>query len=157
MRPALIAVATALFAITTLGIATAEAGHKVRLEFGGPLPSFTAHGNAAGYGDRDRRTRRHKVRRKARSKAKVRAVRIAPAHKPFEPANTADAPKAPTQATAETENSSISPAGLPGSETKAADEAPAAPAAATKPKTIERHDCKRFFPSVGMTLTVPCP
>jgi hypothetical protein len=72
---------------------------------------------------------------------------------------------------AETENSSITPVEAiePVAETgttdKTAETATAEPAdvaadpvtpVADEPTTVNKLDCKKFFPSVGMTLSVPC-
>ena len=77
----------------------------------------------------------------------------------------------PAVDTAESENSSITTAALTPAEQPTAAAAttetvatttPAAvdpkPAETTeaRPQTATKLDCKKFFPSVGMTLTVPC-
>ena len=58
------------------------------------------------------------------------------------------------------ENSSIATAALPSVEETASIDTPveAEPVKASNdgPKTAEKLDCKKFFPSVGMTLSVPC-
>ena len=152
-----IAIVTAILAATTMLASTAEAGMKVRLGFGFPLGSFTAHGNSGGSYHKPRRAKRHYVRRKANDDVKVTKKST----------KTKSVAKAEPQAkvesaeeTATSENSSISTAAVAPAE--------AAPAAVeTVPETPEakpaeagastnKADCKKFFPSVGMTLTVPC-
>jgi hypothetical protein len=67
----------------------------------------------------------------------------------------------------ETENSSITPVEPiePVTETSSTAGTTAEPAevaadpvtpVADEPKTVNKLDCKQFFPSVGMTLSVPC-
>ena len=53
--------------------------------------------------------------------------------------------------TAAIDNSTISTASLDKSETIDTEETPA-----EEPKVNRNVGCKKFFPSVGMTLTVPC-
>ena len=174
MNKTLIAVATAVLAVTTLFASAAEAGFKIRLGFGGPLPGFGAHGGSGHYAHRRWRKRQYIVRRKA--KPKVYVAKKATSSK-SDVAKVEEAPK-PLVDTAETENSSIATAAVAEIEEQAADEAteagdktaeaavepePAAtaaagakPAPADEPNMVKKLDCKKFFPSVGMTLTVPC-
>jgi hypothetical protein len=154
MNKLLLAIATAILAATTLFASAAEAGGlKVRLGFGGPLPSFTAHGNSGGY--HKPRRKRHYVRRKAKSK--VHVTKKASTAKGSDVAKIEDKPDA--QDAAVNENSSISTAALPkGDEARdePVDAAVDATATVDAPKAGKKVDCKKFFPSVGMTLTVPC-
>lgn len=74
------------------------------------------------------------------------AANVVPTETATKAAQTETATKA-----AQTENSSIS---LASNEDAATEEAPVAkPAKEAAAKPV---DCKKFFPSVGMTLTVPC-
>ena len=45
MNKSLVALIVALIAAATMFSSAAEAGLRIRLGFGGPLPGFTAHGN----------------------------------------------------------------------------------------------------------------
>ena len=157
MHKLLLALATALLAATTLFASAAEAGMKVRLGFGFPLGSFTAHGNSGGGYHKPRRAKRHHVRRKVKDDVKV-------TKKPTKTKAVAKAePKAKVESTEETatsENSSISTAAVAPAEAappaaEAIPETPEAkPASADAP--ANKAECKKYFPSVGMTLSVPC-
>jgi hypothetical protein len=159
MNKSLLAIATAILAATTLFASAAEAGFKVRLGFGGPLPSFTAHGNSGGY-HKPRRKRSHIVRRKAKSK--VHVTKKTSTSKSSDVAKVEDKPEEkPAQKAAVNENSSISTAALPKAEETIDETAKATTettetATAAAPDATKKLDCKKFFPSVGMTLTVPC-
>ncbi|HEY7670467.1 MAG TPA: hypothetical protein VH852_07515 [Hyphomicrobium sp.] len=149
-----LALISALLAATAMLASTAEAGMKVRLQFGYPLGTFTAHGNSGGSYSEHRKTRRHYARRNAKEDVKVT--------KKFNAAKTVARaePEAKTEKVeepAKTENSSISTATI----------APAEATPATEPVKTEakpedgnssatKLGCKQFFPSVGMTLSVPC-
>jgi hypothetical protein len=158
MNKTLLAIATAMLAATTMFASAAEAGGlKVRLGFGGPLPYFTAHSNSGGYHE-PRHRRHHYVRRKVKSK--VHVTEETPA------AETSDVAKVeseaqPAKKAAVNENSSISTAALPKAE-ETTDETAKAAAETTDTATVDtpnagkKIDCKKFFPSVGMTLSVPC-
>jgi hypothetical protein len=108
MNKTLIAVATAVLAVTTLFASAAEAGFKIRLGFGGPLPGFGAHGGSGHYAHRRWRKRQYIVRRKA--KPKVYVAKKATSSK-SDVAKVEEAPK-PLVDTAETENSSIATAAV---------------------------------------------
>jgi len=148
MTRTILAIATAFLAVMTVFASAADAGFKVRLGFGGPLPSFTAHGPSKSYGakrHKKKRVYRAAEERKARPAKKRIAKRKAIAKK-VETAKTA-----PIKTEADNQNSTISTASLDNdeiieTEVKANDE----------PETTKSLSCKKFFPSVGMTLTVPC-
>jgi hypothetical protein len=151
MSKTLIAVATAILAATTLFASAAEAGMRVRLGFGFPIGSFTAHGNSGGYSHHRRARRHHYVRRKAKHKVKV--TKETTARKSVAKAEPED--KVETDEVAKSENSSISTASIAPVEKETAD-ANVETKPAEAPKSANKVDCKKFFPSVGMTLTVPC-
>ncbi|MEI9901477.1 MAG: hypothetical protein WDN31_16555 [Hyphomicrobium sp.] len=154
----------------------AEAGFKIRLGFGGPLPAFTAHGG--GYHSerqyhRKRYIARHSVKKEKVQVAKRKAKpepKVAKVEK--DDKVIATAPVVEPEVIADSENSSISTASLEpqttepaviGSEGAKATSVQPAAASSTivkpepKPtKAASKLDCKKFFPSVGMTLTVPC-
>ncbi len=90
----------------------------------------------------------------ARAKAKARAIAAAKAKAKTRTIAAAKAAAAEDVELAETpviENSTISTASLDKSETIDTEETPT-----EEPKVNRNVGCKKFFPSVGMTLTVPC-
>ncbi|CAN1722478.1 conserved exported protein of unknown function [Hyphomicrobium sp. 1Nfss2.1] len=171
-----LALLAAIICAVTAFASTAEAGFRVRLGFGGPLPAFTAHGNSyhgAREYHRKRYVARHRVKKPKVHVAKKKAApepkvakkqqREKVAAKPVTKKVVAVA-TAPIATPADTENSSITTASLEASEPTAAIENTESidvqipePKPAIKPsKQASKLDCKKFFPSVGMTLTVPC-
>ena len=148
------AITTALLAAVTMFASGAEAGFKIRLGFGGPLPAFTAYGNSGGSYDRHYAPKRRYQAARHDEKAPVRVTKKAKIAKAVE---AEDEPEAKVVAkAAETENSSIAAAETQVSEVTTP--APVETAAATveNAEPGAKIDCKKFFPSVGMTLTVPC-
>ncbi len=143
MTRTILAIATAFLAVMTVFASAADAGFKVRLGFGGPLPAFTAHGPSKSYGQkRYSKKRSYRAKRKARTAKK----RIVKRKAPVETAKTA-----PIKTDAENENSTISTASLDKNETIETEVI-----AKDEPKATRKVGCKKFFPTVGMTLTVPC-
>jgi hypothetical protein len=143
MTRTILAIATAFLAVMTVFASAADAGFKVRLGFGGPLPAFTAHGPSKSYGQkRYSKKRSYRAKRKARTAKKRIAKRKATAKK---------AKTAPIKTDAENENSTISTASLDKNETIETEVI-----AKDEPKATRKVGCKKFFPTVGMTLTVPC-
>jgi hypothetical protein len=148
MTRTILAIATAFLAVMTVFASAADAGFNVRLGFGGPLPSFTAHGPSKSYGakrHRNKRIYRAAKQRKARP-AEKRIVERTTVAKKVETAKTA-----PIKTETDNQNSTISTASLENdkiveTEVEANDE----------PETTGNVGCKKFFPTVGMTLTVPC-
>lgn len=184
MKRSPLALAAAIICAVTAYASGAEAGFRVHLGFGGPLPGFTAYGNSyhgAREYHRERYVARHTVKKpkthvarsetakkKAEPEPKVakKRQREQVAAKPA-PKKVAPVAKAPVADPSDTENSSIATASLDGShsgdtpsateDAKAVDVQVPEPKPTTKPeKTASKLDCKKFFPSVGMTLTVPC-
>ncbi len=146
MTRTILAIATAFLAVMTVFASAADAGFKVRLGFGGPLPAFTAHGPSKSYGQkRYTKKRSYRAKRKART-AKKRIVKRKATAKTVETAKTA-----PIKTDAENENSTISTASLDKNETIETEVI-----AKDEPKATRKVGCKKFFPTVGMTLTVPC-
>lgn len=146
---------------TTLFAATAEAGFKVRLGFGGPLPAFTAYGNSGGssYGSKhcDKPAYRAAARRRQHENVRV-SRKAAPEPKV---AKVEEPVAAPAVEGAELENSSISTATKSAAVQTQTGEAKSAEATIPDTKkqvaaVKEDVGCKKFFPSVGMTLSVPC-
>jgi hypothetical protein len=165
MNKTLVAIAAAFLAVTTL-CSAAEAGFKVRIGFGFPIGGFNAH-HGGGYAHRHHRRHRYVVRR-AKKKVHVAKAKTYVPKKVTKVAKVEPAVVATPEPVikAETENSSITPveATEPVAETSstektaettanvAADPVPVA----DEPTTANKLDCKKFFPSVGMTLSVPC-
>ena len=88
----------------------------------------------------------------ARAKAKARAIAAAKAKaRTIAAAKAAAAEEVELAETAAIENSTISTASLDKSETIDTEET-----LTEEPKVNRNVGCKKFFPSVGMTLTVPC-
>jgi hypothetical protein len=154
MTKAQAALVTAILAVTTMLASTAEAGMKVRLGFGFPLGNFTAHGNSGGYSEPHRKSRRTYVRRKETSKVakqkSTEAVAKAEPEAPVEPVEKVNAQSA------QSENSSISTAAIASVGETPMDDIPVAAPEPDGKASVKKLDCKKFFPSVGMTLTVPC-
>ena len=153
MNKQLLTIATALIAATTLFASNADAGFGIRLGFGGPLPAFVAHGNGYGGGSSDysyRRREYHAARHQ--EKAPVRVTKKAVETPTIAKAD--DKPiVAPELSKTESENSSIS---LASADVVAKTTEPNTVATASEDTSSKSSDCKKFFPSVGMTLTVPC-
>jgi len=149
----LIAIIPALIAAATFTTA-AEAGFKVRLGFGGPLPAFTAYSHSSDYG--------HKVYKRRAHRAALRRQRHAPVQVTEKPA-TETVAKVEDKAQAEpvakqvqSENSSISVAAATVSETKSIEPVKTAAAGTSETEAARNIGCKKFFPSVGMTVSVAC-
>ena len=151
MTKTIIAIATAILAATTLMTSAAEAGFKVHMGFGGVPPYLTDYNKEAAY--------------ETKKRAQKRAQRAARRHQaPAKVTKKATKNAAPAVAKAETkvektvetaavsENSSISVAEGASKQASAAE--PVKTAAADEP--ARSIDCKKFFATVGMTLTVPC-
>jgi hypothetical protein len=167
MNKSLVALIAALIAAATIFSSAAEAGFKIRLGFGGPLHAFNAHGNG-GYKKHHHRKRylarrivkKEKVyvaKRKTTSEPKVAKVES-------KPQVVATLPVIEPDVIADSENSSITTAALDTASIEPETVTPVeVKADATEPKTSSKPekaasklDCKKFFASVGMTLSVPC-
>lgn len=179
MTKFLIAIVSTAFAISTMFTSAAQAGFKGRLAVGLAIGAIGVMAHQAHRHEQRKRwrkrhyVRRHKekvyVSRKHKEKvyvSKKSTPKKAVVAKVEEPAVTPPLPVAKV-IDAENENSSITTAAIAPDETapvttgstEAAPEAtvePVAAAASETPKTANKLDCKKFFPSVGMTLTVPC-
>ncbi len=153
MNKSLIALATALIAATTMFASAAQAGFGIRLGFGGPLPSFVAHGNDYGGGSSTSKYRKREYRAARRQeKAPVRVTKKAAETTTIAKADDKPA-VAPALSKAESENSSIS---LASADVVAKTTEPKTVASVSEDTSSKSLDCKKFFPSVGMTLSVPC-
>ncbi len=147
MNKLLIAVAAAFFAVTALFGSGAEAGFNARLNVPAGFSTLEKAGCGGGYFRSYRRHSYRSVRRRVKRKVHVASK---PAASSVSVAKAEPEAKVETKtAVIENENSSIST--LDG---KVAKTEPAK----TEEKVAVAKDvgCKQFFPSVGMTLTVPC-
>jgi hypothetical protein len=163
MNKTLIALATALVAAATILPTTAEAGFKVRLGFGFPIGGFTAHSGGGGDYEYKRHKRREVVRRRAKEKVHVakKPVRVEKVIAKADPEPVTEAVQSENSSIATTPATAAATAEEKATETKV--EAPAKsaeaeiePNPAADAKTAGKLDCKKFFPSVGLTLSVPC-
>jgi hypothetical protein len=142
----LIAAAAAFFAVTALFGSGAQAGFNVRLNVPAGFSTVEKAGCGGGGYRRVYRKRRYQSARR-RTKPKVQVVRKAdPAPAKIAKAEAKDETKSKI---VENENSSIST--LDGKVAKTETAQPEKKVAVAK-----ELGCKQFFPSVGMTLTVPC-
>lgn len=161
-----VALIAALIAAATIFSSAAEAGFKIHLGFGGPLHGFTAHSKS------NHHHRRRYIVRRIVKKEKVYVAKrkttsepkIAKVEKVAKPEVVAAVPVIEPEVIADSENSSITTAALDTAsvepETVTPVEVKTDPTEAkttSKPeKAASKLDCKKFFPSVGMTLSVPC-
>jgi hypothetical protein len=158
MKP-LVAIATAVLAATTMLSSAAEAGFGIRIGFGGGLPPYmTDYNRQSAYEHRSARKRAYRAARQEKAPlkvtkkaAKVESIAKADTTEPAETENSSIAAAQP----AEKENSSISVLETEASKA-AAEPVKTAEATPSEPQKTQAIDCKKFFASVGMTLTVPC-
>ncbi len=172
MNKSLVALIGTLIAAATMFASAAEAGLKIRLGFGG-FPAFNSHGGGGGYGHRHYQRKRYIARRVAKKtyvakKSTPSAPKVAKADKVSKPEVVATAPVTDeVEVIADNENSSITSAAEPIKTSAIAEPETEIPVAVkadaksakdeAKPeKTAGKLDCKKFFPSVGMTLSVRC-
>ena len=158
MNKSLIALTAAIAAFAATA-SQAEAGFRIGIGFGFPMGAFNHHNSY----EAPRR-----IYRAERAPARVRKVQPKQ-----EVANVDDTPVAQNENSsiavgadkvASVESSSITVAAEPVKITetkktaevaKAIEPAKAAEPAKSKP-AVAKLDCKKFFPSAGLTLTVPC-
>ncbi len=151
MNKSLLAIAAALVAATTMFATAAEAGFRVRLGFGGPLPAFTAYGNSGSYEHKSCHKRAYRAARR-QEKEPVRVSKKASSTASVASLETTAEPT-PSKV-AETENSTISVTGAKVAEAQI--DATKTDEPTQKVAVAKDPGCKKFFPSVGMTLSVPC-
>ena len=161
-----VALIAALVAVATMYSPAAEAGLRIGIGFGGGLPF--AHGNGGGYSKHHHHRKRYIARRVKKQKVyvakrKVSEPKVAKVEKVAKPEVVATAVVVEPEVIADSENSSITTAALdstaavdPGTVTPVESKTVAAKPAVSKPEKAAKLDCKKFFPSVGMTLSVPC-
>jgi len=164
MNRTILAIVTAFLAVTTVFASAAEACiscEHVPVVVRGSQTSVTAkrYTKKRFYA---RSIARAKARARARAtaaakaKAKARAIAVARTKaktkaKVLAAAKTAAAEEVELSEPTDTENSTISTASLYKSESIDTEETPT-----EEPKVNKKVGCKKFFPTVGMTLTVPC-
>jgi hypothetical protein len=149
MTKSIIAIATAILAATTLLSPAAEAGFRVGFGFGGGVPPYLTDYNkqAASEHKRSKKRAYRAARRHDAAPAKVtkkKASSVAKVETKVE--------EKKVEKVAQSENSSISVAQAT-PEPKTVAETVETVAASQPARSI---DCKKFFATVGMTLTVPC-
>ena len=166
MNKSLVALIVALIATATTFSSAAEAGLRIQFGFGG----FNGH-HGGGISKRHYHRKRYIARRVKKEKVyvakrKVSEPKVAKVEKIAKPKVIATAPIIEPDVIAESENSSITTAALETVDSTAAVDTDTvtpvevkADTATTDPKSekaASKLDCKKFFPSVGMTLSVPC-
>jgi hypothetical protein len=148
MTKSIIAIATAILAATTLLSPAAEAGFRVGFGFGGGVPPYLTDYNkqAASEHKRSKKRAYRAARRHETAPAKVtkKASSVAKVETKVE--------EKKVEKVAQSENSSISVAQAT-PEPKTVAETVETATASQPARSI---DCKKFFATVGMTLTVPC-
>jgi hypothetical protein len=162
MNKSLLAIATATCALATITTSSAQAGFKIHFGFGG-FGGFHHHHHHYRplYVVRPVQPKVY-VARKAKPvvvKQDEDAVAVAEVH------NENSSITLGAEQVASAENSSITSAAelVKTTETQKTTEAAkaiepikAAEEKKSKPAVAQKLDCKKFFPSVGLTLTVPC-
>jgi hypothetical protein len=157
MPKTILAIATAFLAVFSVFASAAEAGYCGGRGYGGPCavgPSFGA--STKSYSTKRFYGRRHLAKRKALAARQARAAAIARAKarakaKARAAAKAAAAQRAEIAEAADAENSTISAALLDTEEI-----VKPTPKPKGQPKAPRNVNCKKFFPTIGMTLTVPC-
>jgi hypothetical protein len=169
MNRIMIAVAVAVFAMSGMLARPAEAGMKGRLAVGLAIGAIGVMAHEHRKAERRKwKKKRYEARRRATKKVYTAKKKSTPKVKEVAKAEPAPLPKQKVvDAAVENENSSISTAALaPVEETASINETEAetvnvvAEVPETEPvavqETAKKLDCKKFFPTVGMTLSVPC-
>ena len=163
MTRTVLAIAAALFAATTF---TSGANACISCEYVPPVVNTPVYSHGASHYKRKsshsavsaRRARAAKLRLEAKAKAQAKAKALARAEAKAEAKALAKAKAQSKIETAkaapvevESENSAISTASVDKSDTAKVELAPSDGVQASKAV-----GCKKFFPTVGMTLSVPC-
>jgi hypothetical protein len=156
MNKSLIAIASATVALAAFASSSAEAGFGIHFSFGGGgFHGFHHHWHPE-YIVRTPVQPRVYVARKAKpvSVAKEDPVTVAAVHNENSSIAVASADIAEGQTTDSVEKIIVKKDKTAQASQKPATVAEAA--ADSETQTGKRLDCKKFFPSVGLTLTVPC-
>jgi hypothetical protein len=174
MNKIIIAIATVVIALGTMITSSAQAGMKGKLGIGLAIGAAAIIAN-----QHHRYEKRRAYRQRQHTRRKYRQRKVYATKKSSAPKKTAvakvepDPIEVPVQKEIDVvrQNSSITTAALPKVEDEAEDtvvevEAETADASVDAPEvtkvaddtqtTANKLDCKKFFPSVGMTLSVPC-
>jgi len=161
MTRTILAIAAAFFAVTTVFASAAEACISCEHVPVVVRSSQTSH-TANRYAKKRfyaRSITRAKARARARAiaaakakaKSRAAAARAKARVKAIAAAKAASAEEVELSEPADTENSTISTASMDKKDTNDPEETPT-----EEPKVKKNVGCKKFFPTVGMTLTVPC-
>ena len=145
MAKTLLALAAALLAAMTVLASAAEAGSRKDRGYGGVRGYGGPLGVGPDFGDSSKSySPKRSTKKRTYTRTKKRKAR---------PAKKVDTAKTtPIDVETEDENSAISAASVETNETAVKTETKPK----DKPRTTKKVGCKKFFPSVGMTLTVTC-
>jgi len=146
MTRTILSAATALFAAITVFASAAQA--CISCNYVPEVVNTPVYSHGAPH---YAKKRVYEAAKKQARPAKKQIVERESALKKVETAKAEPVEAAPAETEAETENSTISTASVDESETVAAEATPT-----EEPKVSSNVGCKKFFPTVGMTLTVPC-
>jgi hypothetical protein len=151
MTRSIIAIAAALFAaIATFGTAAQAC---ISCEYTPPVVNTPVYSHGAYHHRKKRAHRAAKIRRARKAKRHIVKTRRAPVKLEAAEAKPETKPAKAAKA-AVSQNSSIS---IAKTDVVPADNAPETTGSTdTRTASESKVDCKKFFPSVGMTLTVPC-
>ena len=166
MKKILIAVATVFIALTTMLSSSADAGFRVGIGFGVLHSKLMTPHRSRRSTHRRRNKRKYRAAKRRRAKRKVYSKKRS--SKRTSIAKVKQAPKAaPVIDNSRNENSTISTAMVDteeydtettfeAEETDVENVAEETTDAVPVANTGNQLSCKKFFPAVGMTLTVPC-
>ncbi|MES0383011.1 MAG: hypothetical protein ABUJ98_00315 [Hyphomicrobium sp.] len=149
MAKTLLALAAALLAAMTVLASAAEAGSRKDRGYGG----VRGYGGPLGVGpDFGASSKSYSPKRSTKKRTYTRTKK-----RKARPAKKVDTAKTtPIDVETEDENSAISAASVKTNETIVENAVETETKPKDKPRTTKNVDCKKFFPSVGMTLTVTC-
>lgn len=149
MTRSILAIVSALFAATAFFASAAQA--CISCSYVPPVVNTPVYSHGGGYHHSNTRTYRAAKAHRAR-KAKRHIVESAPKAKKVQAAKvTPESKPADTAAVKENSSISIAKTDVAPSDTDAPETT-----GSTDADTEAKVGCKKFFPSVGMTLTVPC-
>jgi hypothetical protein len=164
MTRTLLSAAAALFAATALVAPAAQA--CISCEYVPEVVNTPVYSHGGGGYYAKKRIITTAAKKRAPAKKQIVETKAAPKKVETAKADPIEADPvdvAPAKTEAESENSTISTASVepsksvePTSETKTEDKTEAKKAAGEEPKVSANVGCKKFFPTVGMTLSVPC-
>lgn len=154
MNKSLIALATAA-AVIAATMSQAEAGFRIGIGFGVPIGLGAFSHNHGSYQAPRRvyRAERAPVRARKAQPTAVAKDEVEKVEKSIAQNENSSITVAAVNV-ANTENSSITVAST--DEAKTVEPVKTAETKKSEPAVAQKLDCKKFFPSVGLTLTVPC-